>query len=133
MNSQPHSFIAAPQSLPALRRLIAIRSRQFGWEDDCLDMTIAIGEIVQNIIRHGFLGISNVDHRFWVDVEQDHAQLIWSIEDNAPPSDPLLWRRQPKISGGGYGLCLIERLASKVEFMPLATGNKVRLWFSKRD
>ena len=83
-----HRFDAVQHSLPALRRLIADRSRRYGWEDRRLGMTIAIGEMVQNIIRYGFYDGSKTDNYFWIDVEYQEPHLIWTIVDNAPLSNP---------------------------------------------
>jgi len=124
-------FDATPDSLPALRRFIADQAHHYGWDACGLDMTIAIGEVVQNIIRHGFAGCDAVQKYIWIDAELQTPHLVWTIRDNAPPSDPLSWRRAPAICGGGYGLGLIDSIATQVEFLPTNSGNQARLWFAK--
>ena len=126
-----HRFDAVPHSLPALRQLIADQSRRHGWDDRCLDMTIAIGEVVQNIIRHGFADGSQTNSYFWIDVEYRAPHLVWTIADNAPPSQPQNWPRQTAFSDGGYGLGLVSAVAAHVDFMPVEGGNMARLWFAR--
>ena len=53
------SFAAVPENLrparSALRRYIA----NSGWGGRDLDVVIAVGEVLQNIIRHGFAGAAH--------------------------------------------------------------------------
>jgi len=86
---------------------------------------------VQNIIRHAFLEDSQTINEFSIAVCGDDRRLIWSIDDNAPPSDSAEWQHWRRNSAGGFGLSIIKAAADHVEFCHFGTGNRVRLWFSR--
>ena len=131
MLSEQFSYFPQPESLSQVREDVNACLEKAGWEDKQMDISLALGEVLQNIIRYGFMGGSNkgaihVD----VTVTSDEVRLV--ITDNAPPSDPDQWvttHRPPE--EGGLGLNLIEALASKVHFSMLEDGNRAELVFCR--
>ncbi|MGC6454368.1 MAG: ATP-binding protein [Candidatus Puniceispirillaceae bacterium] len=127
----PQSITFAPLAenlAPArdfLRRYIAAS----GWGGSDLDVVIAIGEVLQNIVRHGFSGGSKngvVD----MTAALEDGTLSVIIDDNAPSSIPAEWSNSGRESyEGGLGLGIIERIASDVTFQPTSTGNRATLCF----
>lgn len=108
-----------------LRRFLAISD----WNGRELDVLIAVGEVLQNIVRHGFGG-GNPHGKIHIEVATEQRVLVVLIEDNAPPSLPSGWSSSGRpAEDGGLGLNIIHRAAAEVEFAPTATGNRARLRF----
>lgn len=108
-----------------LRRFLAMA----GWRGRDLDVLIAVGEVLQNIVRHGFGG-GNPRGKIHMEVAIEQGLLIVLVEDNAPPSLPSGWSSSDRpAEDGGLGLGIIHRIAAEVDFAPTATGNRARLCF----
>jgi len=108
-----------------MRRFLAM----INWNGRDLDVLIAVGEVLQNIVRHGFGG-GDPRGRIQIKVVKEQQVLVVLIEDNAPPSLPSGWSSDSRpAEDGGLGLNLIYRIADKVDFAPTATGNRARLHF----
>lgn len=108
-----------------LRRFLAT----VNWNGRDLDILIAVGEVLQNVVRHGFCG-GNPRGVIRLDVAIEQGDLIVLVEDNAPPSLPSGWSSGDRpAEDGGLGLNIIHRIAAEVEFAPTATGNRARLRF----
>jgi len=108
-----------------LRRFLATAN----WNGRDLDVLIAVGEVLQNIVRHGFGG-GNPRGRIHMEVAIEQGVLLVLVEDNAPPSLPSGWSSSGRpAEDGGLGLNIIHRIAAEVDFAPTATGNRARLRF----
>ena len=108
-----------------LRRYLAAAR----WDGRDLDVVIAVGEVLQNVVRHGFAG-GNPRGKIHMEVSVDQGTLLVVVEDNAPPSVPSGWSSTGRpAQDGGLGLNIIHRIAADVEFAPTATGNHARLRF----
>ena len=54
--SETVTFVALPENLRPARRALRRYMAKAGWGGRDLDIVIAVGEVLQNIIRHGFAG-----------------------------------------------------------------------------
>ena len=119
-------------SLAAARHMVRASLCDACWDDSGGDVIIAVGEVLQNIVRHGFAKPSVDQAWFSIKIDLDSCRLCITIDDNAPPSDPALWRRGTRAPDtGGMGVRLIEQLAAQVRFYPLVAGNRAELWFRR--
>lgn len=131
MSSDIFTYIPQPESLSQVRQDISVLLQQAGWQDRQMDISLAIGEVLQNIIRYGFAGGSNEGH-IQIELSLSNDRLSFVITDNAPPSDPSGWvttHRPPE--DGGLGLNLIDALADEVRYTMLSAGNQAELSFYK--
>ena len=100
-----------------------------GWGGRELDVVIAVGEVLQNIIRHGFAG-GSARGRITMVLEIRRDALLVEIDDTAPPSLPSSWSANGREAHeGGLGLNMIHSIASEVRFAPTVGGNHVSLRF----
>ena len=123
------TFPAMPESLSAARSYVRGVLQSLNQADRELDVNIAVGEILQNIVRYGFDG-GHPDGEFTIQFIKIDAGLKITINDNASPSNPDEWsnaHRKPE--EGGHGLALVHAIASSVEFKMLEQGNCVNLEF----
>ena len=127
-------FAALPESLADCRTILRDGLAQMGCAAKELDVNIAVGEVLQNIIRYAF-GDGDVDRSggsFWVLLEPSGDEILVTIEDDAKPSDPTKWSGDHREAHeGGHGLNLINAVATAVEFEPLENGNRATLRFAK--
>ena len=105
--------------------------------DDDLQFAIhlCLEEAVSNIIRHGYAP----DTAQPVTIEFSRlgeGQLLFTIEDFAPPFNPLLAPEMPLVdtSGepaiGGRGIRLLRAFAHTLEHERTAAGNRLRIGFT---
>jgi anti-sigma regulatory factor (Ser/Thr protein kinase) len=118
--------LAAPYSLPA--------DTQFAIE-------LCLEEALSNIIRHGYRGQPNKSITVACTVESapsGAAELVFTIEDHAPPFDPLaLFAIAPArapvsfddFPPGGQGIRLMRKFASRLAWQQLPNGNRLSLTF----
>lgn len=131
MKSAQFQFSAMPEQLSAARNCIRGFLVANGWADKELDVNIAAGEIMQNIIRYGFDG-GQPDGQFSLEMSVDQNQLDIVFVDTAPPSDPATWSAAHRSAEeGGHGLVMVRAIAEQVSFEMLADGNKASLTFRK--
>lgn len=125
-------FAAIAANLAPARNAVRQFMAQHGWQDMEMDVSIALGEVLQNIVRHGFLARHRSGH-FILRLKATDLRLYIEVVDDALPSDPATWTASGKRAHeGGHGLRLIKSIAHKVDFVPLKTGNKACLYFWKR-
>ena len=125
-------FGGMPTALEESRRFLSDVLAQIGWADREIDLQLAIGEVMQNVVRYGFEG-GREDGVITMSFAFDGTHLECSIADNAPPSNPEEWmpnaeKRRP--DEGGYGLSIIEAIAERYDVTPGAEGNTSFLVFS---
>lgn len=98
--------------------------------DECkFQILIAIGEIWQNIIRHGANG-GDETMNFWFKVHPGSKTVEIIVDDDTPPSDMAHWNiadRPPEM--GGMGLKMVSDIAKSYQFEMTETGNRVTLVF----
>ncbi|MGC6412587.1 MAG: ATP-binding protein [Candidatus Puniceispirillaceae bacterium] len=95
-----------------------------------MDLLIAVGEVMQNIIRYGFEG-GDEKGRFAIGITVIDQHILVTLKDNAPPSDPASWSSaERKPEEGGHGLALVHQIAEKAHFMALEDGNQAQLLFA---
>lgn len=124
-------FTAIPEQLSAARNCIRGFLQAQGWAAMEMDVNIAAGEIMQNIIRYGFNG-GDSDGRFEIEMAVEGSALTLIFRDTAPPSDPRTWNASHRTAEeGGHGLVMVRAVAETVEFEMLETGNQARLVFRK--
>ena len=120
---------ATAENLASARSFMRRYLTMTNWNGRDLDVLIAVGEVLQNIVRHGFGG-GNPRGKIHIKVTREQGMLVVLIEDNAPPSVPSGWSSDSRpAKDGGLGLTIIHRIADKVDFAPTATGNRARLHF----
>ena len=105
--------------------------------DDELEFAIhlCLEEVVSNIIRHGYAP----DTAQPVTIEFSRlgeGQLLFTIEDFAPPFNPLLAPEMPLVDTGGEpaiggrGIRLLRAFAHTLEHERTAAGNRLRIGFT---
>ena len=124
-------FDGEPASLGAARNVVRGFLTANGWADKEIDITIVVGEVMQNVIRYGF-DANQSTGSFWVELSCTAAELTVIIEDDAPPSDPSQWSAEHREAHeGGHGLNLVNSLASSVSFTALPAGNRAEMLFQR--
>ena len=123
-------FPATAENLAPARSFLRNYMAEANWAGRDLDVVIAVGEILQNIVRHGFSGGRQEGTiKMLAMVRNDELTVI--IEDTAPPSMPSEWSNGGREAhDGGLGLGIVKRIASSIEFKPTATGNRAKLIFA---
>jgi anti-sigma regulatory factor (Ser/Thr protein kinase) len=99
---------------------------------------IAFEEIVANVIRHAYADFEPGAHPIGVEVTVTDAEIVLRFEDDGPPFDPVAApERVPPTSieaakGGGWGLVLVRRGASRMEYARVADRNRVTICVENR-
>ena len=120
-------FPATVSSLSASRRFIRNILRRLYLEEYETDIQLAIGEVMQNIVRHGYQGgDKNGSIKMKICFNFDSRFIYILIRDTAPPAlsadrDPALPCRKPE--EGGIGLHLIHAICDKYEVTTGEDGN----------
>lgn len=106
--------------------------------DTLFAIHLCLEEAISNIIRHGYQG--RPGHRVTVDFSQENGNgLIFAIEDQAPPFDPLGHLAVPamppaesidRLEPGGHGIRLLRRFAGSLGYQRLANGNRLIIRFA---
>ena len=91
---------------------------------DLLSAEIAVGEILQNIVRYAYEGSGPVTLRV---SDLDEAVAI-SVFDEAPPSDPSSWDTKRLPVDGGLGLSVVKNAVDAFAFRPLPAGNRASIY-----
>jgi len=101
------------------------------------DIHLCLEEAISNVIRHGYGG--EPGHALTVDfASRDAHHVVFTIEDQAPPFDPLtasLIEDQPAASPedylrpGGRGILLMRKFAGTLAYERLAGGNRLTIGF----
>jgi len=126
---QTASFAALADNLAPARNFLRHYVTASGWDGSDLDAVIAIGEVLQNIVRHGFGGGSE-GGRIMMTAHLEERVLTVTIDDTAPPSMPEEWGVDGRETHeGGLGLGLIDRIASEASFQSTDRGNRATLRF----
>ena len=125
-------FSAVPEQLSAARNCIRGFLTAQGWGSQEMDVNIAAGEVMQNIIRYGFSG-GDPSGFFTIEMSVDGDELGLSFTDTAPPSDPKTWSAEHRnAEDGGHGLAMVRAVVDSYEFKMLENGNQAKLVFKKQ-
>jgi serine/threonine-protein kinase RsbW len=105
--------------------------------DSAFGIHLCLEEAISNVIRHGYNG--QPGHSLTVDYASPNAhELAFTIEDQAPPFDPLdpsLIEELPApvpedfLRPGGRGILLMRRFSSSIAYQRLANGNRLTIGF----
>jgi anti-sigma regulatory factor (Ser/Thr protein kinase) len=96
-----------------------------GHQIDLLSAEIAVGEILQNIIRYAYGDSGPITLR----VSDLDKALGITVFDKAPPSDPTSWDSKRLPVDGGLGLPVIKNAVDAYSFRPLPAGNRASIYF----
>ncbi len=106
--------------------------------DTLFAIHLCLEEAVSNVIRHGYQG--QPDHQIAVGFsKEDENGLNFSVEDQAPPFDPLGHLAVPampaaaaidRLQPGGHGIRLLRRFAGALGYQRLANGNRLTIRFT---
>jgi sigma-B regulation protein RsbU (phosphoserine phosphatase) len=124
-------FLVKPASLPEARRFLEKVVADLGWSHRLMDIQVATGEILQNIIRYAVWKHRN-QGRITIRVCRDGDDLNILVHDNAAPGQHEDWYKcaeAKRPSEGGLGLKLVSRLTDAVTFSHDA-GNQVALKYN---
>jgi anti-sigma regulatory factor (Ser/Thr protein kinase) len=95
-----------------------------------LDLEIALGELLQNIVRHEVC--TSAPCHFSIEVAFWGANLHISVNDSCEPLQDLsfLTTQRTASEKGGMGIQLINKIASIYSIHPLSNGNRHELIFN---
>jgi anti-sigma regulatory factor (Ser/Thr protein kinase) len=125
----------------------AIAARYSVPADTQFAIQLCLEEALSNIIRHGYRGQPNQSISIACTVEcapagtgnQDAGELVFTVEDQAPPFDPLApFTAAPapatasiqELPPGGQGIRLMRKFSSRLAWQQLANGNRLTLTFA---
>jgi anti-sigma regulatory factor (Ser/Thr protein kinase) len=96
-----------------------------------VDVEIALGEVLQNIVRHGDFNHTH-DKKIYIEVFQLALNLMIQVTDTAHPVKDLGFLNLHHLASekGGMGLDFIRKTASKYLIFTLERGNIHQLEFS---
>ncbi len=94
---------------------------------------LCLEEALSNIVRHGYRGRAN--QSITVECAPSPAgELVFTIEDHAPPFDPLAPSAADaaptpqsidELQPGGQGIRLMRRFSSRLAWQPTPSGNRL--------
>lgn len=108
---------------------------------------LCLEEALSNIIRHGYRGQTDQSISIACTVarppasieSEDAGELVFTVEDHAPPFDPLAPstaapRPAPasiqELPLGNQGIRLMRKFATRLSWQPLPNGNRLTLVFA---
>jgi anti-sigma regulatory factor (Ser/Thr protein kinase) len=98
---------------------------------DVKNIKIALGEVLQNIIRHGYKNNLNEENFIDIECQQDQDRLTFILRDFAEPCKPDSFLNKEFIpnENGHMGLSIIRKLTDEFSIKPLQDGNETKLVF----
>ena len=101
-------------------------------EKTAFAINLCLEEALSNTIRHGYKSLPG--KTAVVCFHREAGELLFTIEDEAPHFNPPnstvpAPRSLEELTPGGLGIPLIRRFADRVEWQPLAKGNRLTLGF----
>jgi len=95
------------------------------------NVKIVLGEVLQNIIRHGYKNNLNEENFIDIECQQDQDRLTFVLRDYAEPCDPasFLDKNFSPSESGQMGLSIIRKLTDEFLIKPLHDGNETKLVF----
>jgi anti-sigma regulatory factor (Ser/Thr protein kinase) len=123
----------------------AIAARYSVPPDTQFAIQLCLEEALSNIIRHGYQGQADqpISIACTVEcapaaVENEHAaELVFTVEDHAPPFDPLARSAAPapapaslqELQPSGRGIRLMRKFAGRLTWQQLPNGNRLTMGF----
>lgn len=83
---------------------------------------LCLEEAVSNVIRHGYAAGADADAAIRLELARADADMVLTIEDHAPPFDPLSVAAPDKPQSvedaiiGGHGVALMRRFARDLAY-----------------
>ena len=118
-----HTFPARASELRAAREFVSKACSDCGCtESMATDIVIAVGEAIQNVVRHAYKDIE--DGEATLEIVCKDGIIEFRLQDSAPLVDPESlkpeWPDEP--GPGGLGICIIHDIMDKVEHLPAPSG-----------
>jgi sigma-B regulation protein RsbU (phosphoserine phosphatase) len=118
-----YTFPAHPSELQAARKVVSKACTDCGCtESMATDIVIAVGEAIQNVVRHAYKDIE--DGEATLEIVCKDGIIEFNLQDSAPTADPEKlkpeWPEEP--GPGGLGICLIHDIMDKVEQLQSPSG-----------
>jgi len=120
------AFQGTPQELDKARRSISEylqNSLRLG-RSQIIDIEIAVGEVIQNIVRYGYCG-GNPEKNYQIQIFHEDSHLRFEIKDFAEPIQHLdfLSKKYEPSEGGKMGISIINKIVSNYSIHPQSDGN----------
>ena len=95
------------------------------------DIKIVLGEVLQNIIRHGYKNLLNEEDFIDVEYQKNQDRITFILRDFAEPCKPDSFLNKEFIpnENGHMGLSIIRKLTDEFLIKPLHDGNETKLVF----
>ena len=101
-----------------------------GIESKLEDIQIVLGEIIQNIIKHGYKNLLKDEEYIELSYKIDNDKLSFTINDFAPPIDKRILKDIFLPSEAGkMGLNIIRQATCDFDIQLLANGNRTNFSF----
>jgi anti-sigma regulatory factor (Ser/Thr protein kinase) len=122
------TFQAVPGEITFAREFILAGLEKFEVENKT-DILIAVGEALQNIVRHAYINTKPGDFLLTITKLGDVIEVV--IKDDAPTSNPELFMHQTHSpsESGGMGIGLIKKITIGFKIDPQVDGNITTLQF----
>lgn len=128
-----HAELSAMEHLPLW--IAAIAKRRSIDDRTQFAIHLCLEEAVSNIIRHGYVETAAISTITISCATSPDGCLVFTVEDNAPPFNPLTAPVMPpvevdgEIPLGGHGIRLLRGFAGSLNYEPTLTGNRLRIGF----
>ena len=95
------------------------------------NIKIALGEILQNVIRHGYKNDLNEEDFIDIEFKNKNEELEFILRDYAKPCNPESFLNKNFIpnESGHMGISIIRKLTNEFTIRPLKDGNETKLVF----
>jgi anti-sigma regulatory factor (Ser/Thr protein kinase) len=95
------------------------------------NIKIALGEALQNVIRHGYKNKLNEEDYIDIEYQKHHDRLTFKLRDYAEPCNPasFLNKSFSPNESGHMGLSIIRNLTDEFTIQPIKDGNETILVF----
>ena len=127
---QPLILPASLEALTALQPFIRSAAHAFS-ERAAQEIALAVHELCTNIIRHAYRGS---DGKIYLEVVYQQCSITFMIRDNAPHAFALpreIMQPDPaSLPEGGWGIYILHKVMSQVEYRRLQNGNE---WILKKN
>ncbi len=97
---------------------------------------LCLEEAISNIIRHGHGGQPNLAITVDCTTPAGTQEVVFAIEDHAPPFNPLAADEEPlpssidQVRPGGRGIRLLRKFAGSLAYQRLPAGNRLTIGFA---
>lgn len=101
---------------------------------------LCLEEALSNVMRHGYQGQANqsitIDFAPSGVENEDAGELVFTVEDHAPPFDPFAAVPAPapasiqELQPGGQGIRLMRKFSSRLVYQSLPDGNRLTMHFA---